>query len=88
MKRPILLIVIAFIIQIEVSSQSCLPDGITFSTQAQIDNFQINYPGCNSRAEVEDACLVGYQTTSDYRYNITIYPNPAKNEIVVRVNCC
>lgn len=26
--------------------QSCLPQGITFSTQAQIDNFHINYPGC------------------------------------------
>jgi hypothetical protein len=28
------------------SSQSCLPEGITFSTQAQIDSFQVNYPGC------------------------------------------
>jgi len=27
-------------------SCSCLPEGITFSTQAQIDNFQTNYPGC------------------------------------------
>jgi hypothetical protein len=27
-------------------SQSCLPEGITFTTQAQIDNFQTNYPGC------------------------------------------
>jgi len=27
-------------------SQSCLPEGITFSTQTQIDNFQVNYPGC------------------------------------------
>ncbi len=25
---------------------SCLPEGITFSTQAQIDNFQSDYPGC------------------------------------------
>jgi photosystem II stability/assembly factor-like uncharacterized protein len=24
----------------------CLPEGITFTTQEQIDNFQINYPGC------------------------------------------
>ena len=28
------------------ASQSCLPDGITFTSQAQIDNFSINYPGC------------------------------------------
>ncbi len=27
-------------------AQSCLPDGITFETQAQIDSFQVNYPGC------------------------------------------
>jgi hypothetical protein len=28
-------------------SSSCLPEGITFTTQEQIDNFQTNYPGCN-----------------------------------------
>jgi hypothetical protein len=28
-------------------SQSCLPYGITFSTQSQIDSFQVNYPGCS-----------------------------------------
>lgn len=27
-------------------AQGCLPVGITFTTQAQIDNFQTNYPGC------------------------------------------
>lgn len=27
-------------------AQSCLPEGITFTTQAQIDSFQIMYPGC------------------------------------------
>lgn len=27
-------------------SQTCLPDGIDFNTQAQIDNFQSDYPGC------------------------------------------
>jgi len=27
-------------------SQSCLPDGIIFTEQSQIDSFQINYPGC------------------------------------------
>jgi hypothetical protein len=26
--------------------QSCLPEGITFTTQEEIDNFQTNYPGC------------------------------------------
>ena len=27
-------------------AQPCLPEGITFSTQTEIDNFQINYPSC------------------------------------------
>ncbi len=29
-----------------VSAQDCLPKGITFSTQKQIDNFSTNYPDC------------------------------------------
>jgi hypothetical protein len=27
-------------------SQSCLPEGIEFTSQAQIDSFQVDYPGC------------------------------------------
>jgi len=46
MKRFTLSIVLTLIIQITGFSQGCLPDGITFTTQEQIDNFQINYPGC------------------------------------------
>ena len=46
MKKFTLLFVLAFIIQTIVLSQSCLPEGITFTTQAEIDNFQANYPGC------------------------------------------
>jgi len=30
-----------------IYSQSCLPDGITFSNQVQIDSFNYNYPGCH-----------------------------------------
>lgn len=29
-------------------SQGCFPDGITFTNQAQIDNFTVNYPGCTN----------------------------------------
>jgi hypothetical protein len=29
-----------------ISSQSCLPEGITFTTQGAIDSFSMNYPGC------------------------------------------
>lgn len=46
MKKLNLLIVIAFTFQTFCYSQPCLPEGITFSTQAEIDNFQINYPNC------------------------------------------
>jgi hypothetical protein len=27
-------------------AQNCLPEGITFTTQTQVDSFAINYPGC------------------------------------------
>ncbi len=30
----------------EDCNNDCLPDGINFTSQAQIDNFQTNYPGC------------------------------------------
>ncbi|MDP2721967.1 MAG: T9SS type A sorting domain-containing protein [Bacteroidales bacterium] len=46
MKKIIILAALALIIQTGVFSQ-CLPDGITFTTQEQIDNFQTNYPGCS-----------------------------------------
>jgi len=35
----------------------CLPEGISFSTQEEIDNFQINYPGCT---EIEGDVNIGY----------------------------
>ena len=31
---------------LHLTAQPCLPDGIYFTSQAQIDSFQINYPGC------------------------------------------
>jgi len=36
-------------------SQPCLPQGITFNTQEQIDNFQINYPNCT---EIEGDMII------------------------------
>ena len=46
MKRLTLFVVLALFIQSGVSAQPCLPDGITFYTQAQIDSFQILHPNC------------------------------------------
>ncbi len=55
MKKLTLFIFLAFIIQATAFSQprlndavgqACLPEGITFTTQAQIDNFQTSHPNC------------------------------------------
>ena len=39
--------------------ESCLPDGITFTTQTQIDSFQINFPNCT---EIEGEVILGTET--------------------------
>ena len=46
MKNLSLIIFVLIFCQIKASSQPCLPEGITFETQSQIDSFQINNPGC------------------------------------------
>lgn len=47
MKKTFFLIVLSIIIQTESLAQSCLPSGIIFWRQTEIDSFQINYPNCN-----------------------------------------
>lgn len=42
---PALIIVLS--ITTQVLAQTCLPEGITFSTQTGINNFPSNYPGCS-----------------------------------------
>jgi acyl-[acyl carrier protein]--UDP-N-acetylglucosamine O-acyltransferase len=46
MKKLAFLITVVFLNSTFVFSQGCLPEGITFSNQIQINNFQANYPGC------------------------------------------
>jgi len=46
MKKLSCLVIISLFLQINAQSQYCLPNGITFTTQSQIDSFQINYPNC------------------------------------------
>ena len=46
MKKLLLLFTAVLICFAAATPQSCLPEGITFSTQEQIDNFQSDYPGC------------------------------------------
>jgi len=40
------LLFIAFLFVTHLNSQTCLPDGIEFTTQSMIDNFATDYPGC------------------------------------------
>jgi hypothetical protein len=61
MKR-LLLLVIGLLATFMIMAQSdepcetCLPDGIEFTTQAQIDSFQINYSNCT---EIEGDVTIG-----------------------------
>lgn len=55
MKKFAALILLVFTLQYISYSQSCLPNGITFSNQMEIDSFQINYPGCT---EVEGTVVI------------------------------
>jgi hypothetical protein len=61
-----LTIAIAFVLShfliIAQTKDACLPEGITFTTQEQIDNFQANYPYCT---EIEGDVIIGYYLSSD-----------------------
>jgi len=46
MKSLFLIFVLFLMFQFTSIAQGCLPDGINFSTQEEIDSFQTNYPGC------------------------------------------
>lgn len=50
MKNTNFLLLVALLLCGSAQAQSCLPNGITFSNQAQINNFPTNYPGCTSIA--------------------------------------
>jgi len=64
MKKLILGIIIALFTQTIILSQPCLPYGITFTNQTQIDNFQTNYPNCS---EIEGGVEIG-----EYGYSTNI----------------
>ncbi|MBW6490477.1 MAG: T9SS type A sorting domain-containing protein [Lentimicrobium sp.] len=54
--KKITLIIAALAFNCSIAfSQGCLPEGITFTTQEQIDNFQTNYPGCT---EIEGFVII------------------------------
>lgn len=57
MKEINLSLILFLVFQGVVFSQPCLPEGITFTTQEEIDNFQTNYPNCTEI--VGDVMIVG-----------------------------
>jgi len=50
MKKAFLTTLSALLFTLTSLAQSCLPGGITLSTQAQVDSFPILYPGCTEIA--------------------------------------
>lgn len=46
MRAAFFTLVFSFLFCLIGQSQNCLPSGITFTTQAQINSFPTNYPGC------------------------------------------
>lgn len=46
MRKLLFILIAIFLFQLLTVSQPCLPEGITFTTQEQVDSFQINYPNC------------------------------------------
>jgi len=65
MKKICVLAFLALFSPTMILAQSCLPEGITFYSQAGIDNFQANYPGCT---EIEGDVTIGYD---GYQTDIT-----------------
>lgn len=46
MKKQLLSLLLLSCLYQDIHGQACLPEGILFTTQAEIDNFPVNYPGC------------------------------------------
>ncbi len=44
--RTLISLLLISIFSFDLSAQNCLPSGITFSSQSQVDNFATDYPGC------------------------------------------
>ena len=54
-KHLLLFILFALVMLSHSAAQGCLPDGITFTTQGQVDSFRVNYPGCT---EIEGSLTI------------------------------
>ena len=80
--KTIILLLVGLLLSFTASSQGCLPNGITFTTQNQIDSFPINFPGCTEiEGDVEVSwsdinSLNGLNQVSSIEGSLTIRSNP------------
>jgi hypothetical protein len=71
-KQPILtLACFLSFLPLNFGQNGCLPDGITFSSQAEIDNFPANYPGCTM---IEGDVIVQEVVAGDIVSLDSLYP--------------
>lgn len=56
------IIIFLSFLSIDSYSQTCLPEGITFTTQSQVDSFQIANPGCSV---IEGSLIIGPENSWD-----------------------
>jgi hypothetical protein len=83
MKKFYIILIALFIVGGSVAAQSCLPEGITFSTQAEINSFQINYPNCTQIEGDVTICgsnisnLNGLNVVTYIGGDFSIYDNPS-----------
>ena len=83
--KKLFFLLIVFLIVISTQAQSCLPDGIYFRNQNEIDSFQINYPECTQiegfvyigdpRGESNITNLNGLSILTSIGGNLSVYFN-------------
>ncbi len=89
MKNLCLFYIITLFISIStLTAQNCLPGSITFSSQQEIDDFSINYPGCTT---IEGSVCIGdcrwpYSTVNITNLNGLSVLTNIKGNITIR-NC-
>jgi hypothetical protein len=61
------LLILCLFVSSLISAQSCLPEGINFTRQGQVDSFQINFPGC---AHIEGAVSISDEVENLYALSV------------------
>lgn len=82
MKKITFFTVFALFVYFSVKAQPCLPEGITFITQTETDDFQTNYPNCT---EIEEVCETLSVDENDLSDKLYIYPNPSSTQITIEL---